>query len=121
MRGSVAAAFVLLFAGIAVAAGLLTVRQYNRGAKERTENVQLRADLSDQAATIARLDGENIRLRAELVTVKDLATGRTDIKDLTQEIRTMVWMAYGPNEEAQQRHAQRPSTGRGSGGEQGAG
>ena len=101
MSGSVAATFVVLFAGVAAAAIGLMIRQYNRGGRERAEIVKLRADLGDQAAMIARLDGENVRLRAELVTVKDLATGRTDIKDLTQEIRTMVWMAYGPNQEAQ--------------------
>lgn len=120
MRGSVAATFVVLFAGITAAAVLLAVRQFNRGAGERTEIVQLRADVSDLTASIARLDGENVRLRAETLTLKDLATGRKDIQDLTQEIRTMVWMAYGPKEEAQKR-GQRPPTARGPAGEDRAG
>jgi hypothetical protein len=120
MRGSVAATFVILFAGLAIVAVLLAVRQFNRGSSERAEITQLRADVADQAASIARLEGENARLRAEIGTLKDLATGRTDIKDLTQEIRTMVWMAYGPNEEAHRR-GQRPSAARDPGGGQGAG
>ena len=120
MRGSVAATFVVLFAGLAAAAILLAVRQFNRGASERADLGQLRADLADQAASIARLEGENTRLRAETATLKDLATGRKDIQDLTQEIRTMVWMAYGPNEEAQRR-AQRPPAARGPAGDEGAG
>jgi cell division protein FtsB len=113
MSGSVAATFVVLFAGLAAVSVLLAVRQYNRGSSERAEIIQLRADVADQTASIARLEGENIRLRAEITTLKDLATGRTDIKDLTQEIRTMVWMAYGPHEEAQRR-VQRPPAARGS-------
>lgn len=112
MSGSVAATFVVLFAGVAAASVLLAVRQYNRSAHERAEIVQFRADLADLTASMARLEGENTRLRAETATLKDLATGRKDIQDLTQEIRTMVWMAYGPNEEAQKR-GQRPSAARG--------
>ena|SRR5215207_2805395 len=119
MRGSVAAAFVVVFAGVAAVSVLLAVRQFNRGASDRAAITQLQADVADQQASIARLDGENVRLRAETVTLKDLATGRKDIQDLTQEIRTMVWMAYGPNEEAQR--ARRPATARDPGGEQGAG
>jgi hypothetical protein len=109
MRGSVAATFVVLFAGVTAVSVLLAVRQFNRSAADRAEIVQFRADIADLTASIARLDGENVRLRAETVTLKDLATGRKDIQDLTQEIRTMVWMAYGPNEEAQRR-GQRPPT-----------
>src|SRR5215217_4133388 len=114
MRGSVAAAFVVLFAGVAAVAVLLAVRQFNRSAGERAEIAQLRADIAARDASNARLDGENVRLRAETVTLKDLATGRKDIQDLTQEIRTMVWLAFGQNEEAQKR-GQRPSTARGPG------
>ena len=120
MRGSVAAAFVVLFAGVAAVAVLLAVRQFNRSANERAEIAQLRADIAARDATNARLDGENVRLRAETVTLKDLATGRKDIQDLTQEIRTMVWMAYGPNEETH-RGQQRPATARGPGGDPRAG
>ena len=117
MRGSVAATFVVLFGGIAAAAILLAVRQFNRTGRERADIVQLRVDLADQTASIARLEGENTRQRAETATLKDLATGRKDIQDLTQEIRTMVWLSFGPTEEAQ-RHGQRPSTARGQGGEE---
>jgi hypothetical protein len=109
MRGSAAATFVLLFAGLAGAAILWAVSHVNRQSHKTAQAAALLAEVSEVAelnAYNARLEGENTRLRAENVTLKDLATGRKDIQDLTQEIRTMVWMAYGPNEEAS--HGRRP-------------
>lgn len=104
MRGSVTATFVLLFCGIAAAAILWAVHHVNRHSLKVADVEQLRADVVELTTSVARLEGENARLRAETATLKDLATGRKDIQDLTQEIRTMVWMAYGPrSEEAQGR------------------
>lgn len=112
MRGSTTAFVVLVCAGLTVVAMLWSGARVAQMSKRVETFEDLRAKVAELEAGYARLEGENIRLRQETVTLKDLATGRKDIQELTQEIRTMVWMAYGPNEE---RHgsARRPQRDRG--------
>lgn len=107
MRGSTTAFVIIICAGLAIVAILWSVHRVLQ-MSQRVETFEtLRGTVAELEAAYARLEGENTRLRAETATLKDLATGRKDIQDLTQEIRTMVWMAYGPHEEAHSR-AQRP-------------
>lgn len=97
MQGSVAAGFAFACLGIVVAVISFAIREVNKSSK-KVEGVEvLRAGTAKLEADVARLEGENVRLRAENATLTELATGRKDIEDLIQEIRTMVWVLAGPN------------------------
>lgn len=102
MRGSVTTAFAVLCAGIVVAVTLWQIRQVNLASKRVQNFEEMRAQNADLEARLARLEGENTKMVGQIDYLKELATGRKDISDLTEEIRTMVWVLAGPNARSSQ-------------------
>ena len=97
MSGSATLVFALACAGIALAAVLWAVREVGRASRRLVTFEGMRAQVAELEASLARAEGENVKMASQLEFLRELATGRKEIEDLTAEIRTMVWVLAGPN------------------------